>query len=243
MNTTKLRAGWEHATVIVEGTAHPGYMFEPSTLEAEGRLVAVIPATSRRHRWFVRTPIGDRVVWHGGDAESPDSCEHAMVLAERQLIALAPVLFARITAARQLQVEDRHNPKISCPRCGVSDQDDKTGPFIDNVGDGEHALCLRCGLCWPPFGHRQESWPCPVCLVNPADDQGRDQALQLLRKAIAADIPLWPSRLREIVKMLEVNHRPDVEQVQETEMVVPTRKAEIALKNAGMWEERESEEK
>lgn len=53
----------------------------------------------------------------------------------------------------------------TCPRCRAHDDPKdsaSSGPFIDNLGDGEHVICLRCGLCWQPFG--EHAWPCKVCM-------------------------------------------------------------------------------
>ncbi len=64
-------------------------------------------------------------------------------------------------------------PAPVCPRCSGA------GDTIDNLGDGEHALCLRCGLCWVDGGHADQ-WPCPVCLI------GNDVALERVRAILHA---------------------------------------------------------
>jgi len=108
---------------------------------------------------------------------------------------------------RKEDVED--SPPIVCPRCGGAED------LCDNLGDGEHALCLRCGLCWVPSGHA-EPWPCPVCLVGSAIAHERvraalrDPSAEHRRKMFAAAVFLGEPACTEIRKLLAQLEKIDV---------------------------------
>jgi hypothetical protein len=100
--------------------------------------------------------------------------------------------------AKELAGDPYIGDASTCPRCRATDDSDhpiESGPFVDNLGDGEHVCCTRCGFCWQPFGEHE--WPCAVCCA------GTDDAQYVVNAALARDV----QRLRKESASFEARWR------------------------------------
>lgn len=119
----------------------------------------------------------------------------------------APYEPAEVTLEDWRRVEDNPIPPV-CPRCAAE------GDVIDNLGDSEHCICLRCGLCWPPGGHA-EPWPCAVCMIG--DDVSlqrvraamREISIEERNKMFAAAVFLGEPGCTELRRLLTMLHHVD----------------------------------